>query len=387
MNIRTRFNSNLLLLGVVFIGVGLRLLVSSLGHNYDLDSFRIVAEIVGRGGNVYAETARYNYGPVWFGILGAFDWGAGLSGGNREAMFRVVLVCFLTLVDLGIAWALLREKGRLVACLFFLNPISILITGYHNQFDNLALLLGFGAVMVMQDRFEERVDRRKLLGLGLLGLSLMTKHILFAFPLWLAVKQKGWEQKALVLAVPVVIFGLGFLPFWGEGQSGIIENVFLYDSRHNQIFYRLFIPVLIRPILSSSILWLAMLVVFAFLYRRKRVFENLLFYTCVLTAFSPAIANQYLVIPLPFLSVFPNLISLAYTGLGTVHLLNDNDGLHLEIVRQILGLGRNPFYAAMVTLLLMQLGWLEWGERIVQLSQVAWKRVNSVRSGHDVNYE
>src|SRR5262249_20117774 len=51
-------------------GLGLRLWLAA-GHygNYDQTSFQAVSGIVARGGNVYAETSRYNYSPVWAHIL------------------------------------------------------------------------------------------------------------------------------------------------------------------------------------------------------------------------------------------------------------------------------------------------------------------------------
>jgi len=45
---------------------------------------------------------------------------------------------FLSLVDLGIFFVLWKKFGRPAAALFFLNPISVIITGYQSQFDNLA---------------------------------------------------------------------------------------------------------------------------------------------------------------------------------------------------------------------------------------------------------
>jgi hypothetical protein len=61
--------TNWLLLGVIVIGLAARFFFTTFGHNYDLDSDTIVAEIVDQGGNVYADTPRYNYAPVWFNVL------------------------------------------------------------------------------------------------------------------------------------------------------------------------------------------------------------------------------------------------------------------------------------------------------------------------------
>jgi hypothetical protein len=200
---------------VLAVGLTARFWAGTCGHNYDLGSYWVVVDLVEHGQNVYAGTNRYNYGPVWFHLLHLFDW---LAGGN-SAGFRFLIIGFLSAADALIAWILWRKFGRLVAAWFFLNPVSIMITGYGNQFDNVAILLGLWAVLLLGDDFEGPIDRRKFAGLVVLGLSLMTKHVFFAFPFWLAVRQRGLWQKGVVLLVPVAVFLAGFAPYWAGGRA------------------------------------------------------------------------------------------------------------------------------------------------------------------------
>ncbi len=59
---------------VVVSGTAVRLyLAYEFYGNYDTTSYEIVAAIVKRGGNVYAETSRYNYSPLWSLMLGALN--------------------------------------------------------------------------------------------------------------------------------------------------------------------------------------------------------------------------------------------------------------------------------------------------------------------------
>src|SRR5262249_27391892 len=110
----------------VVIGVGLRLyLAYTHAGNYDQQSYEIVAGIARRGGNVYAETSRYNYSPVWFHVL-LFLKNISLITGLA---FPFVIRAFLTLVDLLCAWIVgllgMQATGRpasLGFSLFFLNP-------------------------------------------------------------------------------------------------------------------------------------------------------------------------------------------------------------------------------------------------------------------------
>lgn len=304
---------------IILLGLSARLCAATFGSNHDFRSYLVVSSIVEKGGNVYAETTQYNYGPVWFLILGLARAGANLFPDSGLA-FRFIIPSILSLVDIGIFAVIWRTYGKIPACVFFLNPISIVITGYHNQFDNLAILLGMLAVQIYTWRTGLGLSANKWLGLTLLGLSLMTKHVLFAFPLWLAVKQKGLLNKLTALTVPVAIFFAGFVPFWSEGSIGIVKNVFLYRSFDNGIFWQNLTPNVVKYYLASfasqflpdsanaaSAIKLVFLVlgltVCAFVFIKKDLMDSLLLYTCVLLVLTPALASQYLAIAAPFAAV------------------------------------------------------------------------------------
>lgn len=351
------FNAHLL--WIALAGIGLRFAVSARGHNFDFDSYLIVARIVQDGGNVYAKTERYNYGPIWMGVLSAFYSAA---GGNENA-FRPLVIALLCLVDVGIFLFLAKRYNLLTGCLFFLNPISIIVTGYHNQFDNLAFLFALLAAVCMGDSRGAPFDRRKYAGLIALGISLTIKHVFFLYPFWLALKQKNTAQKLIVLLLPVSLFLIGFLPYLETGRDGIIKNVFLYKSYANEYFYRIFVPSFLKQALSSQALWLLALAGFGVYFRRRSAVEALLLYSCILVFLSPAIANQYLAIPLPFLAAHMNPAGAAYTMIGTLHLLTDMDGLNM-FGRGETYAAREIFYAFSVLLLCAAFLWSVWGKEI-----------------------
>jgi hypothetical protein len=314
------------LFGVVLsLGIAARMLVALRGQDYDMDSWQLVARLFDNGANIYAATSRYNYGPIWFYILHLLD----LLAGHNPAVLRYLISGLLSLGDAGIFFILWRQFGPRAACWFFLNPISIIVSGYQCNFDNLAILLGLIAVLMMENDFDRPIDRRKFLGLAILGLALVLKHVLFAFPFWLAVKQRGIKQKLLVLSVPILIFLLSFVPYLPSGGHGIIQNVFLYRSHPTDIFFRMFLPQFVQQAYSSQTLWLLLLILFAFIYRQKSAVELLLFYTCVLVVAAPVTLNEYLAIPLVFTVTHLNPLTILYMVVGSLHLLMDHEGLHL----------------------------------------------------------
>lgn len=347
---KMRSTSSFWLWLVLAIGTALRLVMPLRGHNFDMDSWRIIADIMNQGGNVYFETYRYKYGPIWFHILHALDALLPPSLQTVQAL-HYKIAFFLTLVDVGIALILFRSLGLLVATLFFLNPISIIITGYHGQFDNVAVLLGLLAVLFLKDLAN---PKKCIAALILLGLSLSVKHILFIFPLWLAFKQPTWRAKCLTMFIPYGVFLIGFLPYWNGGQSmpvygndenglwgvvgqtGLVENVFLYQSFNNAPFWRALLPNVIFDYLSPTLLFIGTLILLGYWWRKKGAHETLNLYLIAVVAFSSAIANQYLTIPTAGIATQWNWFYASYTAISTLQLAADWPGLHIGAIQKLL---------------------------------------------------
>lgn len=115
--------------------------------------------------------------------------------------------------DVGIALFLRKHLGRLPATLFFLSPISIIITGYHNQFDNLAILLMLCATDALE-RHDEK--KRDVLFILFFTLSLVMKHIFAFFIAWIVFsKSLSTRQKILYTVIPIGCFCLSFLLYCG----------------------------------------------------------------------------------------------------------------------------------------------------------------------------
>jgi hypothetical protein len=351
---------------VVSLGFGLRIGLAHFGHNFDFDSFQIVAGLVQDHENVYASTTRYNYGPVWLNILYVFyslaSWSSNFLPYGPLTLFRYSLPFFLGLVDLGIMAVLWKKYNKTIAIIFFLNPISVFISGFHNQFGNLAVLVGLLA-MLMYSSGEERLSKNKIIGLILLGISLSIKHILFLFPLWLVFKEKRWTERMIVFLLPITIFLFSFLPYLEGGREGIIRNVFLYESVNNHIFYRLFVPGMLRGFISSKVLWWLIVIVFGIIYRKKAGFYSLLTYLIVFVSTSPSIANQYLSLPMAFIAAYLNPFFMVYMIYGSFHLMIDKAGLDLTMITQSIPIQRDFSFMILVVLLVLGFLWHIWGDR------------------------
>lgn len=315
LSFANKYKKIFLIFVVLILGVSLRFFFSSLGHNYDMESYKIVGEIVDSGQNVYAATHRYNYGPVWFWILG-FLHEDNIS--IQELHFRVTFI--LTLFDIFLSIILYKVFGFLSFLIFFLNPISIFISGFHGQFDNFAILVGFISVLLFHKYKISNKLNYFYFSTVFLGISLAIKHVLFLFPLWVFFWEKNRKTKLLSLFIPFFIFLLFFIPYVNEiSFKGILDNVLLYRSFNNAPFFNFILPEFIKHIFISPFFFFLFILTFLGLLIAKNSFnaiEKFLIYLIVVVIFSSAITNQYLVIPLLFISVYPNIIFYLFSILG-----------------------------------------------------------------------
>jgi hypothetical protein len=247
------------------LGFALRLAVSYRGHNYDMDSRSTAAAMVLNWQNPYAVMQRYNYGPVWFVVLYVLGWihdTLGLARFGIES-FHFVVASFLSLVDVAVAVCLMRRSGLASALFFVLNPVLILLTGYHSQIDTLAILLGLIGWMLIEpapaDAGGERaISWPRAIGSGIcMAVSLSTKHLLILLPACVALCPgvvPGWKKRVASSALAYGLFAALFLPFarTPEARAGIWENVITYEGVP---FAGVLLPALLKVIVPARALY------------------------------------------------------------------------------------------------------------------------------------
>lgn len=322
-------SANVMILGTA-LGIIARFLMMVWGNNYDFESYKIVGEIVSKGGNVYAETSRYNYAFI-FSLIQGIGYRV---FGSYEQLFRVYIVGVLTLVDVGIMLWMSDRYNNVYGLLFFLNPISIVITGYHNQFDNIAVLFALIASS-FYDEESEKLTKKDLISIVFLTLSMLTKHLLFMFFIWILFrKMKGRIKKIVYVFVPGVIFILSFIPFVvcnEKAFDGVLNNVFLYRSYNNYPLLRYLLRVVAIPNQLYFVIYLVMMAVIGWAFRKRSFRDQLLLYFVCMVSFSSAVANQYLIIPIAALIICENkLFFIAYELLGTMYCVLNVNELHLD---------------------------------------------------------
>lgn len=307
-----------------FVGLVGRLGLAFWGHNEDVVSAEVVARIVLSGQSVYASMPQdghnYNYGPVWFTVLGWLkQWQGGVNSPHPES-FHVLIVVLLSSVDVAIAMILVLACGVGAGCFYLLAPPTFLITGFHSQIDNFALLFGLTGWMLLSTHARRPSSGKLWASAILMGISLATKHILILFPLWLLLggyfrdRRESWAFVAVIYG----LFGLSFTPwlFDDASRAGVVKNVFAYSSNDGcSLLFRTmnilsWTPWIDRclgwvPLLhGEKTLWLTAMMGVGWLARRRGVRDIFSLYLMTMVAFSPAMADQYLVIPMIACAVF-----------------------------------------------------------------------------------
>ena len=316
---------------VLCCGIALRIWLSTLGWNYDVLCWVIYGAMVEEGQNLYVDTSiGYNYGPIWAGIawlILRFRQALGFTG---MTSFHVLVAGFLSIVDVGIAMTLARAWGYIPAVLFFLCPVSILITGFHSQIDNIAILLALWSWRALDAQPEGSAQPDDVIWPGvLLGLSLATKHVFAFFPLWvLALRSRPVRQRLAYAGIAYAVFLGSFIPYilTSEGFAGAKNTVFLYRGEIH------FGNALLPRLIPDQALWAgafeAGMLAVGFIIARWAPREVFFLYPVALVTFATTMADQYLAIPLiSFAAYWKHLPMWAYILAATTALLGSKNNV------------------------------------------------------------
>ena len=326
-------NAMRIYMAAIAVGVLLRFVVMAVGHNYDFQSYLIVGDLLHNGLDVYANTERYNYGPIFMMFQGLF-YEISTNALDVAMMYRVLFVSLFTMTDMGIMLWIEKHFGKKPAIIFFLNPVSIIISGFHNQFDNMAILLMMVAISFYNE--EKKISWKDMAFVVGMALSLTMKHIFFIFPMWLLLsKNLPLVKRGLYAFVPPILFLLSFVPpvlMNPANLNGILQNVFLYRSTNNSPLLRWFFEMIRLPEGLYTVVFILLVSVVGYLIREKDVEYRTLMYLMCLVAFASAISNQYLAIPMAALCVFSKKLKYVYMLLMGHYLIWNDSGMEISSV-------------------------------------------------------
>ncbi len=354
------------------------MLLLPFGAEYDIESFRRVGQTLLEGGEVYTSplvAGRHPYLPLQLYLVGGAMQLSQLTGLPFVILLKLPSVLADTAI-VGLIYRALRRTGRsesqafATATLYALNPVPVLISAYHGQFDTLTLLLTLLAWYVWQ--FE---PRRPMQSAFWLGLAVLHKTWPLLFLPIMVLRLTNWRSRitfsAVTLAVPVVgilvymllwqvdlsilnrpLSHFGVPGWWGLGAGLALLQTFTGfggDVLASIVPYSRY-AVLIA---AGGVAWLT---------RRQPALKS--FVTCLLTVYVVTLGFglQYLVWVVPFAAYLDDRRGLNWFTLGAlVYLVVNYYGLHMDpLITRVLEppVAEIVLRAASIPAWLAAVGWL-----------------------------
>jgi hypothetical protein len=319
-------------IGILSAALVLRvwLAYASPGASYDIESYRIQANAVWAGQNIYEATFRHPYPPLWM------YWPAAalkLSEATALPFYFWVKVPAIV-ADLGIGWLLfawpavdLAQRRRRAAWYLF-NPIVLIVSAMHGQFDSIAI-----ALVVLAARWQ--VDRKLIRS----ALSLSVAVALKGFPVLLLpvflIGLTSWGQAIMFAALTasvIVVISVPYLAVSGRRLFGIMLN---YNSTSDHSYGYVLRELRINDVAVAEPVWkflranarwlqgLATLGAAALsLWRTWPLEHRVAAMFAVTYVVSPGLASQQMLWILPFLILTRHWRALlVYTLMSTVALV------------------------------------------------------------------
>ena len=293
--------------------------------NYDVAAFADAADILRRGGDLYLETARYNYSPVFaYTLLGLSRLGDALGVSLAHLLGALLLAADAATAVLVSRMAGGGRRGAAAALIFFANPVSVFVSSFHLQFDGLAILALLAAVHAAERR--PGSGRIPLW----LSVSLLVKHIAAFFPpLFLRSRRRGGIGLAAA-AVPYALFAASFLPFWRQ-WSGIRSHVLEYRSLAEDYGVGMLRNFAGLPRWLPTAVFLAAVLAALVLLRGVPLRRSCLLLFLVALIFAPGICEYYFVWPVALGALTGGAGYLIYTVTVSAFFLGSPDGLNLPL--------------------------------------------------------
>lgn len=334
---------SLLIFIIICLGFLTRINLAAINHRTDSDGFVIDARLFLEGKNIYLYQPYYNYSPLFFYVLGFL----GKLGELVPSIpTKVIIHWFLSAIDILTAILLIklaRERKIKIwktVALFILNPVSIIISGYHGQFDNLAIFFLLWVILLSGIDRSSRSHKENFLIWFILTVGLTIKHtILFpAFSCLMHFSKKIYIAVFLFIAT-MLVFLTSFLPFLPEAYSQIVQNVFKYKSMEGLygVSYILakYCSACQDPdtnFIIRNVFLLAGLAFVAFIRHRDTARSALLSFLFFLT-FTTGIGGQYFVFPIALGALFPSFWFYLYSIVVTLFLLGNDWEFNISVFK------------------------------------------------------
>lgn len=186
---------------------------------------RVAAHVLDVSWNPYQAKHLYPYPPVWVWVEAACEWLARHSGLSFAVLVKLpVLAAEVGIVALLARWG--AERGgaaRWAPWIYAVHPVAVLVTGFHGQFDSLALLMVLLAV-----RASER-GRHDAAALALAAGIAVKSFPILAVPV-LLLRVRGAAARVRFLALALLPVAVLLVPYLAHDATAVARELFGYGG-------------------------------------------------------------------------------------------------------------------------------------------------------------
>jgi uncharacterized membrane protein len=228
-------------IAVAVVAILVRLVPAVLAYGTsDVMTWELLGRLFLSGENFYA-TQLHNWPALWIYFCAAAVMAHDATGLPFFTLIKLAPIaadaCIAVLLYL-FALRQRREPDRAarLGLTYALNPVSILITGYHGQFDSLMLAPTVLSWYVLDSQIS--INRSRLIAAGLLlGLGIWFKPIpLLLLPVLLP-RLSVWRDRCLFAVLAIAPATLGTLPYFARWPEDVAANFLGYSSWFGQWGY------------------------------------------------------------------------------------------------------------------------------------------------------
>lgn len=261
------------MLGVAALAALVRLVPAALTFGTsDVVTWELLGRMLLDGENFYA-TQLHNWPALWIYFCAAAIWLHDTTGVPFSLLIKLPPIAADALISLLLmSWTRRRSAGLAYA----LNPVAILITGYHGQFDALMLAPTVLATLLFTKstrlqtaaralrcaRMTARqsgaratpISRNVLLSALAIGLGIWFKPVPFILLPLLLPRLATWRDRLLYTVLAVAPAILGTLPYFVQWPQDVAANFLGYSSWFGQWGYAVMWMV-VEFVTSGTVPW------------------------------------------------------------------------------------------------------------------------------------
>ncbi len=317
----------------VTLSLSVRLLFASTWiEAADTANYHRVAEIVRHGGRLYRDTVNlYPYPPLWV-LVETFS----LQLSERLGVPFVTLVKLPPiLADIGIGFVLMciaQQRGRdgeaALIC-YLLNPVPIMISSMHGQFDSIPVLCMLLACYLLDSRQAPSWSATCLM------LGVMTKSFPILLLPFCLVRLSTWVARAQFTLIVMIPLAIVLAPYYLMTPQALQSQLFSYQGvvDHGWMvilregFWRICgsVPPFSPYTAFQAGKWVFFVSAFAYFIaaawrRHQDVYTHACGILLIFCVAYPGIGSQYHLWPLPFLIVLSLRMGLIFSVASSIGL-------------------------------------------------------------------